>query len=116
VAEEQVLWGSIDCIPYAEDPEPRIPVVNIAIIEDYWINDLDPDGLTELAARLRAQADRLENEIRPRLIAARTDWAHHQHAQQPTALRQSAPLSDDDRAAPEQPAAAGPEGNPARSS
>ncbi|WP_405585862.1 DUF6907 domain-containing protein [Streptomyces sp. NBC_01190] len=75
--EEQVFWGSIDCHPYADDPEPRVPVVNLAIIEDFWINNLDPDGLARVAAQLRAQADRLDQEIRPRLIAARADWAEH---------------------------------------
>ncbi|WP_329131155.1 hypothetical protein OG552_09360 [Streptomyces sp. NBC_01476] len=60
--EEQVFWGSIDCHPFAEDPDPREPVVSLAVIGDFWINDLDPDGLAEVAAQLRAQADRLDHE------------------------------------------------------
>jgi len=75
--QEMVFWGSIDCSPYAEDPEPRVPVVNIAIVDDFWIMGLDPDGLTGIAAQLRAQADRLDHEIRPRLIACRDDWSTH---------------------------------------
>ncbi|MYS22580.1 hypothetical protein GA0115240_142317 [Streptomyces sp. DvalAA-14] len=78
LGETEVLRGSIDCNPYAEDPEPSDPVVNIATIEDFWINGLDSDGLAEIAAKLRAKADRLDREIRPRLLAARADWtAHH---------------------------------------
>jgi hypothetical protein len=72
--DERLLWGVLVCNPYAEDPHPRVPVVNVAIVDDYWITHLDPDGLAELAAKLRAQADRLDHEIRPQLVAARTDW------------------------------------------
>ena len=63
--------------PYAEDPEPRVPAADVAI---YWINGLDPECLSEIVAKLRAQADRLEHEIRPQLIAARDDWAVHRPA------------------------------------
>jgi hypothetical protein len=54
-------------------------VVSIALIDDHWITDLDPQGLTEIAQQLRAQADLLDREIVPRLVAARTDWANHHH-------------------------------------
>jgi hypothetical protein len=77
--EEAVFEGSIDCNPYAEDPEARVPVVNIQVYLEHWILGLDPSGVTEVAAKLRAQADRLDHEVRPALIAARADWAaHHQ--------------------------------------
>ncbi len=76
--ETAVLWGTIDCRPYAGEPQARMPVVNVAVVNDCWITDLDPDGVTDLAALLRAQADRLDHDIRPRLLAARTDWAEHQ--------------------------------------
>ncbi|MFC4034479.1 DUF6907 domain-containing protein [Streptomyces polygonati] len=86
LGEAHIFRGSIDCNPYAEDPDPRVPVVNLAIIEDFWINDLDPADLADLAAKLRAQADRLDHEIRPQLIAARADWAeHHAVLPQPAA-------------------------------
>ncbi|WP_433891351.1 DUF6907 domain-containing protein [Streptomyces sp. CA-111067] len=78
--EERVLWGAIGCRPYAEDQEPRIPVVDIAIVDDYWINGLDPDDLADLAAKLRAQADHMEHEVLPQLVAARGDWAAHHGA------------------------------------
>ncbi|WP_405583912.1 DUF6907 domain-containing protein [Streptomyces sp. NBC_01190] len=72
--KEQVLWGNIVCSPYAEDPGLRIPVANVAVVDDYWISDLDPEGVAALAAALRAQADRLDHEVHPRLIAIRADW------------------------------------------
>jgi hypothetical protein len=59
---------------------PRVPVVNLLIVDDYWITDLDPNGLAEVAARLRAQADRLDREVGPALVAAREDWAAHHTA------------------------------------
>ncbi|CAG7650982.1 DUF6907 domain-containing protein [Actinacidiphila bryophytorum] len=76
-ADERVLWSVLVCDPYAEEPDPRVPVVNVAIVDDYWVTHLDPDGLAELAAKLRAQADRLDQEIRPQLVASRADWAAH---------------------------------------
>ena len=77
VGNGQVFSGTIDCHPFAEYPEPRVPVANLAVAGDIWINDLDPDGLAEIATQLRAQADRLDHEVRPRLVAARADWAEH---------------------------------------
>jgi hypothetical protein len=71
---ERVLWGSIEVHPYAEEPASRVPVAQVAFVDDYWVNDLDPDDLTDLAVKLRAQADRLEHEVRPALVAARADW------------------------------------------
>ncbi|MGA5703940.1 DUF6907 domain-containing protein [Peterkaempfera bronchialis] len=78
--DAEILWASIDCHPYAEDPDLRTPVASIAIVDDYWLTDLTPDDLTEITAKLRAQADRIENDIRPALVTARTDWADHQDA------------------------------------
>ena len=77
VGNGQVFSGTIDCHPFAEYPEPRVPVVNLAVVGDIWINGLDPNGLAEIAVQLRAQADRLDCEVRPRLVAARADWAEH---------------------------------------
>ncbi|MFC4032195.1 DUF6907 domain-containing protein [Streptomyces polygonati] len=76
--EKAILAGSIDCNPDTGSAEPPEPVVNVHLIEDYWINGLAPADLARFAAALRAQADRLDHEIRPRLIAYREDWtAHH---------------------------------------
>lgn len=82
-ADEQLLFGSIDCYPYAEDPESRVPTASINITAACWISDLDPDGLAQFTAKLRAQADRLDHEVLPMLLAARAEWAAH-HSPNPT--------------------------------
>jgi hypothetical protein len=74
--EEEVLHGSIDCNPYATQPEARTPVVNLHLAAESWITDLDPDDLTHLANQFRTQADHLDHTVRSALIAARNDWTH----------------------------------------
>jgi anti-sigma regulatory factor (Ser/Thr protein kinase) len=88
VEEDAVFEGSIDCNPYDPDPGLRVPVVNLQVCVGRWILGLDPHGLAEVAAKLRAHADFLDAKVRPALTAAREDWAtHHPSAQQrsPTA-------------------------------
>jgi hypothetical protein len=75
--EDAVFEGSIDCSPYDPDPRLRVPVVNIQVSVGHWILALDPEELADLAAKLRAHADRLDHEVRPALIAARADWTTH---------------------------------------
>ena len=75
---DAVFEGSIDCNPYDTDDRLRIPVVNIQVSLGRWILGLDPQELTNIAAKLRAQADRLHNDVLPALNAAREDWATHQ--------------------------------------
>jgi hypothetical protein len=74
-SEQEIFSCTLDCTPYAELPEPRVPVANVHLCEESWITDLDPDGLLRVADLLRAQADRLDREVRPALIAARNDWS-----------------------------------------
>lgn len=76
--EAGILSGIIRCTPYAEAPSLNVPVVDLLIVDDWWVTDLDPQGLAEIAALLRAQADRIDHEVRPALAAAREDWAAHQ--------------------------------------
>ncbi|MFI1097096.1 ATP-binding protein [Streptomyces sp. NPDC020917] len=77
VEEDSVLEGSIDCNPYDPDPGMRMPVVNLQVSVGRWILGLDPQRLSDIAARLRAHADVLDHKVRPALIAARDDWASH---------------------------------------
>ncbi|MFJ1585507.1 DUF6907 domain-containing protein [Streptomyces sp. NPDC088197] len=72
--ESAVFSGTIDCTPYAEDTAGRLPVANVWIVDDYWVNGLDPTGLATFAAQLRAQADYLDREVYPLLVAARAEW------------------------------------------
>jgi len=76
--EAEVFGGCFVCIPDTEGPELAEPYVDIHIFEDFWFTGLGPDQVATVAAALRAHADRLDREIRPRLIAYRDDWtAHH---------------------------------------
>ncbi|WTR15321.1 ATP-binding protein [Streptomyces sp. NBC_00138] len=79
VEEDSVFEGSIDCNPYDPDQRLRVPVVNLQVSVGRWILGLGPDGLADIAVKLRAHADLLDHKVRPALIAARNDWAaHHQ--------------------------------------
>lgn len=79
--EQEIFSCTIDCTPYAQLPDPRVPVANVHLCEESWITDLDPDGLLRVADLLRAQADRLDREVRPALIEARKDWAARTRAE-----------------------------------
>lgn len=73
-AEESLFDGHITCHPYSEDPQERMPYANVRVVDDLWLNHLAPEGLTELAAQLRAQADHIEGDVIPALEEARSDW------------------------------------------
>lgn len=75
VQEDSVFEGSIDCNPYDPDPRLRVPLVNLQVSVGRWMLGLDPDGLADIAAKLRAHADLLDHKVRPALAAAREDWA-----------------------------------------
>jgi len=76
--EDAVFEGSIDCNPYDADPRLRVPVVNIQVCLGRRLLGLDPQELAVIALKLRAQADRLHDEVLPALVAAREDWATRQ--------------------------------------
>lgn len=78
-----VLVVTIDCVPFGEDGEPDLPVVNVQIVDDFWIRDLDPAGVVDLGQRLRALADRLTGTVASDLAAARADWADRHRADDP---------------------------------
>jgi hypothetical protein len=50
-------------------------VANIQPCPGYSLPALDPEGVAEIAAKLRAQADLFDHTLRPTLIAARKEWA-----------------------------------------
>lgn len=79
-----VLAVTIDCVPFGEDGEPELPLVNVQLVDDWWIRDLDPAGVADLGRRLRALADRLTDTVAPELAAAREDWAARHHGDDPT--------------------------------
>ncbi|WP_328465583.1 DUF6907 domain-containing protein [Streptomyces sp. NBC_00448] len=81
-----VFCGSIDCDPYATEPDLRVPVFNFHLVDDYRLEALGPDDITELATTFRAHADVLDHHVRPALVEARSDWARndtHRSAKRP---------------------------------
>jgi hypothetical protein len=78
-----VLVVTIDCVPFTEAGDPDLPVVNVQLVDDYWIRNLDPAGVTDLGRRLRALGDHLTDTVAPELAAARADWAAHQRPGSP---------------------------------
>lgn len=79
-----VFAGAIECIPDPGDGTRPIPVVNIHLFDDYWLTGLGPNELSVFTAQLRAQADRLDHDVRPRLIAYRADWSTHHRKPTPS--------------------------------
>ncbi|WP_435125264.1 DUF6907 domain-containing protein [Actinacidiphila sp. bgisy144] len=67
----------IECYPYSEQLQQRIPTANFAIIEEYEVGNLAPADLHRIADQLRAQAALFETTVLPALITAREDWATH---------------------------------------
>lgn len=79
-----ILVVTIDCVPFTEAGDPDLPVANVQLVDDYWIKNLDPAGVTHLGRRLRALGDHLTNTLAPELAHARTDWTERHHPQDPT--------------------------------
>jgi hypothetical protein len=81
-SHEPFFRGGIDCDPYADPPDPRIPVAHLEVLPDYWLHDLTPADLTTLSDTLRTLAALLESTLHPALTRARHDWSTH-HATTP---------------------------------
>ena len=75
--EAGVLVVTVGCKPFGEDDEPRIPVVNVQVVDDFWLRDLDPDAVAGLGVRLQGLGRHLVGTVAPGLAAARADWARH---------------------------------------
>ncbi|MFJ2955709.1 DUF6907 domain-containing protein [Streptomyces sp. NPDC087270] len=76
----EVMSSSITCTPYAPAPELAAPVVTVRVAGEYWMTDLDPTGVADLVAGLRAVADRLDGVVIPQLNDIRAEWAAHHSA------------------------------------
>jgi hypothetical protein len=75
--EMEILRASITCTPYAAAPVPAIPVATVWVADAYQIADLDPTGLAEVVAGLRAVANRLDRVTIPQLNDIRAAWTTH---------------------------------------
>lgn len=72
-----VLALTIMCKPFGQEDEPRIPVVDVQLVEDFWLKGLNPQGVRDFGQRLRALGDLLVDQVAPNLEAARADWSRH---------------------------------------
>jgi hypothetical protein len=79
-AETVVFASSIMCHPFPDPEHGSLPFAEVQITPDCWMTGLDPDALIALAATLRTLAGRIENDVHPLLLGARTDWAAHHPA------------------------------------
>ncbi|MET8325136.1 hypothetical protein [Streptomyces sp. NPDC005181] len=79
IYEENVFCATITCSPHSPVPADRVPTATITVVEDCVMEDLDPQDVTDVAAKLRAQADRL-NQVAQQLADARADWAANAEA------------------------------------
>ncbi|WP_202234303.1 DUF6907 domain-containing protein [Actinacidiphila reveromycinica] len=74
IYEENVLRATITCTPHSPAPAHRVPTATIVVVEDCVMEDLDPQGVADVAAKLRVQAKRLD-QVAQQLADARADWA-----------------------------------------
>jgi hypothetical protein len=70
-----IFMITIECHPYDDEPAYRTPTAGLHITEGCWFDSLQDSDLARFATQLRAQADHLDQEVHPTLVAARTDWA-----------------------------------------
>ncbi|WP_405583699.1 DUF6907 domain-containing protein [Streptomyces sp. NBC_01190] len=77
--EAGVLVVTIGCKPFDgnEDSPSRVPVMNVQIVDDFWIRDLDPAGAVAFGERLRVLGELVMSQAAGLLAAARSDWAAH---------------------------------------
>jgi len=74
-ADTAVLGAVMQCRPF--DVVPAVPLVSVQLLDDFWVTDLDPTGVVDVAERFRSFADLLVHTVAPALTSARRDWAEH---------------------------------------
>ena len=72
------LTPYLQCAPYAEEPERRVPLLNLQLAGDLWLTNLDPQGALEVAEQFEDFVNVLREKAVPAVMAARTEWAAHQ--------------------------------------
>ncbi|MFI1394079.1 DUF6907 domain-containing protein [Streptomyces sp. NPDC020681] len=77
--EYRVLSSTLNVRPFDEMVSARLPFVSLEIIDDHWIEDLDPDGLETV---IRTLAERLDDlrEAHAELVRTRTEYAARRQA------------------------------------
>ncbi|MCP9209312.1 DUF6907 domain-containing protein [Streptomyces sp. NEAU-Y11] len=73
--EDLVLIADVAVIPHSDEPEQRIPHVNVQMIgdQDFWTGPMGPDEFGTVIDRLAAHVDQLR-AVHARLVQARAEW------------------------------------------
>jgi hypothetical protein len=76
--DDEILLPTMRRKPHSDDPADRIPVVVVEAVagSDDWLGPFDPAGLCDLADKLRAHADLLD-DVAAHLQDAREGWARN---------------------------------------
>ncbi|MFD5940246.1 DUF6907 domain-containing protein [Streptomyces griseus] len=69
----RVLSATLNMLPFSESIALRAPHVSVEVIQDEWIEGLDPDGLATVIGTLRERLEHLE-QMHGRLEVARAEW------------------------------------------
>lgn len=69
----RVLSATLNMLPFAESIALRAPHVSVEVVQDEWIEGLDPDGLATVIGTLRERLEHLER-MQGRLEVARAEW------------------------------------------
>ncbi len=69
----RVLSATLNMLPFAESIALRAPHVSVEVVQDEWIEGLDPDGLATVIGTLRERLEHLE-QMQGRLEVARAEW------------------------------------------
>ncbi|NEB42303.1 hypothetical protein [Streptomyces sp. SID14515] len=69
----RVLSATLNMLPFAETIALRAPHVSVEVVQDEWIEGLDPDGLATVIGTLRERLEHLE-KMHGRLEVARAEW------------------------------------------
>ncbi|MEU3432331.1 hypothetical protein [Streptomyces sp. NPDC006863] len=69
----RVLSATLNMLPFSDSIALRAPHVSVEVVQDEWIEGLDPDGLATVIGTLRGRLEHLE-QMHGRLEAARVEW------------------------------------------
>lgn len=76
--EYRVLSSTLNVRPFDEKLAARLPFVSIEMIDDHWIDDLDPDGLVTVIRTLSERLDDLR-EAHALLVRTRAEYIKRTH-------------------------------------
>ncbi|MFJ5912876.1 DUF6907 domain-containing protein [Streptomyces californicus] len=69
----RVLSATLNMLPFSDSIALRAPHVSVEVVQDEWIEGLDPDGLATVIGTLRERLVHLE-AMHGRLEVARAEW------------------------------------------